>query len=186
MIVTTTPARISSHIRKLCARLGIGWKPQFIQVAPRHDSGHLDCFNDVQRHISENGGSIVHGWLLWEWPNVLVEAEFHAVWKSPDGKLLDVSEKPQGETTILFVEDKTRIFTGSSVDNVRMAVGNDPRIMEFIAGKEQFHRMFQKEFGDFVGEVVVEGELALLHDALGVLANDILLSSLQRGGGVAS
>lgn len=173
MTATTTPARITTHIHKLCRRLGLGWKPQFVPVLERNDSGFRDCFNDVQRHIAENGGSIVYGWLLWEWPGILVEAEFHAVWQSPEGELLDVSEKPCGETTVLFIKDPTRVFSGRRVDNVRLAVGKDPRISELISGHEHFNHLLQQRHGDEVGEIHLDEELSLLAQALAVLANQL-------------
>ena len=167
MAATRTPRTINSHIRRLCARLGIGWKPQYLPVIARADSGFLDCFSDVARQVAEHGGAIVCGWQLWEFPRILVEAEFHAVWRRPNGALVDVQHKLDGEREILFVEDRTRTFTGVRVDNVRLAVGKDPLIAEFIAGNEEFQRVFNERHGGKPpGLVKLEPDLARMYKAL--------------------
>jgi hypothetical protein len=44
------------------------------------------------------------GWRFWEWPDVFMEAEFHAVWQMPDGGLQDPTPNEWGEPKIRFVE----------------------------------------------------------------------------------
>ncbi|WP_434729570.1 hypothetical protein [Rhizobium binae] len=57
--------------------------------------------------IQQDGGTPLHVWTIWELPDALWTAEFHVVWKAPDGSLVDVTPKPDGETSILFVPDDT-------------------------------------------------------------------------------
>jgi len=59
-------------------------------------------------HVEEQGGAVQHGWALWEWPRVMVEAEFHAVWRSPDGSRLDVTPREDSQQRILFVSHAER------------------------------------------------------------------------------
>jgi hypothetical protein len=75
---------------------------------------------------------VLFGWQLWEWPNVLIEAEFHAVWHAPDGRLIDVTPKTDNEEKILFVADKQRVYCGISVDNVRVALRDDLLVHHLI------------------------------------------------------
>ena len=72
------------------------------------------------------------GWQLWEWPRVLVEAEFHAVWLSPQGRMVEITPKPHGETSILFVPDGRCRYRGEVVDNIRMALHDDQLVEHFI------------------------------------------------------
>jgi len=143
--MTTTPKSISPEIRRLCEKIGGLDEPVYLQVSPRSDSGIKDCFIDVQNQVSEHGGSIQHGWVLWEWAGIYVEGEFHAVWRKPDGQMLDVQEKPDGEQRILFAPDSRRVFEGVRVDNIRMAVGRDPRIKEWIAIVEKFDKIVSRD-----------------------------------------
>ena len=65
------------------------------------------CADGVLEKLNHDSGSIVFGWTIWEWPQVLLTAEFHAVWESPSYELLDITPKPQGETSIIFIPDRT-------------------------------------------------------------------------------
>ena len=62
----------------------------------------------------------------------MVEAEFHAVWKSPEGKLVEVTPKPHREVRILFVPDPRRTCQGLAIDNVRKPLRDDQMIRHFI------------------------------------------------------
>lgn len=37
------------------------------------------------------GGRLITGWGIWQWDNILVEAEAHAIWESPDNQLIDIT-----------------------------------------------------------------------------------------------
>jgi hypothetical protein len=87
----------------------------------------------VDAKVERDGGSSVHGWRIWEWPHVLVEAEFHAVWQSPGGELVEISPPPDRETTILFVPDLRRRYQGVAIDNVRVPLRDEALIHDFIA-----------------------------------------------------
>lgn len=165
MTMTTTPQSINRHVLALCARLGATEPPIYVDVQPRSDSGFADCFNDVVRHVEESGGTRLHGWQIWEWPGVLVEAEFHAVWQKPDGSLADVQSKPDGETRILFVPQANLEFNGVRRDNVRHAIGKDPLIQMFIQTQNRFFKLFQQRYGNPVGEVHLDSELSqIMHE----------------------
>lgn len=177
MVATTTPNGVNKHIRELCRRLDVDSDPRFLPVLARDDSGLGDCFNDVKRHVVEHGGSLVHGWMLWEWPGVLVEAEFHGVWRSPSGELIDVTKKGDGETEILFVPDEVRIYEGSRIDNVRHAVGKNPKIQTFIQTQNRFYKLFSERHGNLVGEVELDDELAEMAYRNALLAEELATSS---------
>jgi len=173
--MTTTPVRSTTHIRKLCARLGIGWKPAHIQVQARDNSDLCDCFADVERQVTEHGGELVVGWLIWEWSPILVEAEFHAVWKSPTGELIDVSNKLDSETVVMFVQDNIRTYTVRRVDNVRIPIGKEKIIADFILKKENFFNLFEAIHGNAVGDVHLTGELAHMQTELEALTAQLLI-----------
>lgn len=43
---------------------------------------------------AEHGGRAVSGWRVMVWPGLYVMAHTHTVWERPDGRLVDVAEKP--------------------------------------------------------------------------------------------
>lgn len=134
---TRTPTRTSDAISKLAASLVAQPQLQFVEHRPRGDGVHFECYDTVARQVEEQGGRVQYGWAIWEWPHTLVEAEFHAVWESPEGALLDVSPRPDSAEGILFLPDPARTFAGRAIDNVRHPLRADPRVHEFIAMAEQ-------------------------------------------------
>jgi hypothetical protein len=178
----TTPSHISADIRRLCRKIGDIGEPIFVDVSALPDSSGADCFIDVQKQVQAYGGSIQHGWTIWDWPGISVEGEFHAVWKKPDGQLLDITKKFDGETRILFAPDPTRVFSNRRVDTVRMAVGKDPRIKEWF----DIHERLQKIIGDMMRGVpfgtplVLKGKAYDLHERAAQLQNELLHSRDAR------
>ena len=73
------------------------------------------------------------GWQVWEWPGLYLEAEFHAVWRSPSGQLIDLTPKEMPIHKILFLEDPVRIYGGRRRRNEMQALSPDPAIADFIA-----------------------------------------------------
>jgi hypothetical protein len=59
----------------------------------------------IRKKIGEAGGSIRFGWRLRQWPDVLLTAEFHAVWVDPDGTMRDITPAITVGDTSLFVPD---------------------------------------------------------------------------------
>lgn len=52
-----------------------------------------NCYWNVANVVEESGGCIEFGWVFFYWPNLYLEAMHHAVWRHPDGRLIDVTEK---------------------------------------------------------------------------------------------
>lgn len=142
----TSPDRITVHVRKLCRKLGNVGEPVFVDVHPRLDSDVNDCFCDVERQVAEAGGSVQYGWLIWEMPGVFIEGEFHAVWKKPDGVLLDVSFKRDGETKVCFVSDNERMFKEQRVPTIRHAISDDPLVKRFITISSRFQSNVARKY----------------------------------------
>lgn len=143
-IITRAPKQISGPILELARHLVPGESLTFLDIRPREDGIPNECFGTVERQVHDAGGSVQHGWAIWEWPNVMVEAEFHAVWRAPNGSLIDVTPRTDTETHILFLPDPNRKFEGNSIDNVRMPLRNDPRIHEFIKLAKQKYEILNR------------------------------------------
>jgi hypothetical protein len=81
----------------------------FTDISPNYLPRYcLNNCEDVHRNL---GYEIVYGWMLWELPAAeFIEAEFHAVVKDRKS-LLDITQRADGENTILFVPDPTRVAT---------------------------------------------------------------------------
>jgi hypothetical protein len=140
MLMMTTPAEIGDTVSLLTEQFGLAdavWVP----VRPRKDSVVQDCYKDVERQVAEFGGEIVYGWEVWEWPRIMIAAEFHAVWRSPTGELSDVTIKPDGEQQIVFIPDASRTYNARQIDNLRLALWDHNLVHEFIKVCEQLYRL---------------------------------------------
>lgn len=132
MYTTTTPVRIDAPVRRLIDTVTPGGHARYLRVQPEPGATVNGCFSNVHAKAARDGGRRLCGWQLWEWPGVLVEAEFHAVWLSPAGEMVEITPKPHGESTILFVPDARRAYRGEVVDNVRIALHEDQLVQHFI------------------------------------------------------
>jgi len=129
---TTTPSEISKAIIKLGTRLVS--KPQFtfVDIVPEMYSIKNECYNNVEYKVKEDGGKIQYGWQIWEWPSVYIEAEFHAIWISPNNDLLDITPKDYDVTKILFLTDLIRKYENRTIDNVRLPLKDDKLIKDYL------------------------------------------------------
>ncbi|WP_147461888.1 MULTISPECIES: SEC-C metal-binding domain-containing protein [Pseudomonas syringae group] len=82
---TVAPVGLQQRIRDFCKRISSD-QPLLLSVKPESFSRIAECFDNVASKIEKEGGEVVYGWLIWDWPEVFTEAEFHAVWKSPEGQ----------------------------------------------------------------------------------------------------
>jgi hypothetical protein len=112
----------------LCEQISPGVDPVFIPITPSADCEPLDCFECVKHKVEMEGGRIQLGWAIWEWPNVFIEAEHHAVYEPPAGSpWLDIT--PPVEPQIrrrLFLADNRAVYDfeneGVLKDNIRVAL----------------------------------------------------------------
>ena len=118
-----------------------------------------DCFGVVSEYVAGGFGEQVIGWAIWEWPRVYIEAEFHAVWQHPVGRLVDITPKMPPIPRILFLPDPNREYVGGQVENVLQARRRDPTIERFI---ERAHLIFLErnkgELAEKHGEIPVSEE----------------------------
>jgi len=125
----TTPRRISEKIADYCKEL-TGNEASYHAVTPDSSSIVGLCFHNVEDHINQFGGEVQYGWAIWEFPNIFLTAEFHAV-VNQDGKFIDVTPQSLGEKRILFTPSdspKPTAFT----ENEFLPLVNHPMIEKFI------------------------------------------------------
>ncbi len=49
------------------------------------------CYQNARQQVLKYGGTVELGWQLLIWPGRFVKALHHAVWKNPEGNLIDVT-----------------------------------------------------------------------------------------------
>jgi len=138
---TRTPPVVDKYVKRLIAKVAPGQDPIRLRVTPAENAILGECFGNVAARVAANGGELVYGWQIWTWPHVLVEAEFHAVWRSSSGDLRDITPKHGGDREILFVPDPRRVYKGVPIDNVRIAIRDDLVVRDFIEAAEKMTRL---------------------------------------------
>lgn len=145
------PPLEAQRVQTFCAEVSPGSQPVLVSCRPRFDRAANECFSIVEEQIAANGGSMAVGWAIWEWPGVFIEAEYHAVWKSPDGQLLDLTVRTLLASNILFLADPLREYHGRQIDNVRKPLVRDNDLVRFLF-------IFRRHF-----EIMNLGDLAFQH-----------------------
>lgn len=128
-----TPAEITAQVRELIEQIVPGGQPVYVVVEPLDDAPADECFPLVDALVKRHGGEAVTGWALWEFPTLFVEAEFHCVWRMPDGRLVDMAPKQSPTQRVLFLPDPTRIYEGRQVNNVRRPLRHDPVLLAYLS-----------------------------------------------------
>ena len=103
----TTPPKITPMILDCCKTLNSQILPFYVDVIPDPDAIMNECFPNVQRKIARGGGTYMTGWTIWQWANIMIEAEAHSIWKNENGKMIDITPHSHQERQILFVPDKS-------------------------------------------------------------------------------
>lgn len=132
MIRETTPARITQVIIDFCASITSDSSPEYIDVFPAPWAALNECFNNVYRMVKQYGGSMISGWAVWQRGNMLLDAEAHAIWRAPDGKLIDITPHSYNEKRILFLFDSSVCYQGITIPSHRQALTDSPLVAEFI------------------------------------------------------
>lgn len=156
MYLMYPPKKIEEHVSTFCTGLNSNNQPVFLNVVPDKGALGLDCFVNVKKRIDKNGGDIVYGWSIWEWPGVMIESEFHAIWKKPNSELIDITPNSFNFNQILFLPDETLEYTGIQVNNIRIPLAEDKDIEEFI---DISNKMFDE---------INKGDLKYQHGAISV------------------
>ena len=172
---TVAPVGLPQRILDFCKTISIE-QPVLLSVTPEPFSQVAECFNNVAMQVESEGGEAVHGWLIWDWPAVFTEAEFHAIWKSPAGTLKDITPTFDGEQQVVFLPDHSRSFLGRRVDSIRVPANENKMIKDFIGLCEAYHL----RFGQVRDGAQLEGLEANLYTGA-AQAKEFLLDAIRAG-----
>lgn len=169
--ITDTPAA-----RALCEELVPGAAPGLVEVNPPPWAKTNDCFPTVVRVIEEFGGTMECGWTLWETlPGVMIEAEFHAVWKSDEGHRVDVTPKAFRVDRIAFLPDPTLVYEGRQIDNVRRPLVDDVLVARLINEAEAYYEATNRgDLADYHGMLKLTPEMKAIRTRMAQLHLKIL------------
>ncbi len=152
-IQTQVPESTSPEVIAFCKEISPSRKPIYLKIKKEASATTLNCFDNVQNKANQNGGKVRFGWIIWEWKDIMIEAEFHAVWMDSNGQLVDITPNGYGFKRILFLIDDNKIYEGEQVNNIRKALSDDPLIDEYIKLNDKLFclmniGMYQDRYGE--------------------------------------
>jgi hypothetical protein len=157
-----TPAELSPALVSLCQEIVPGGTPIYVDVHPVQGQPSNECFPIVEDRVRREGGGAVCGWSLWEMPTVFIEAEFHAVWRSPSNELFDIAMKKRPTQRILFLADPRRRYEGHQINNIRKPLNRHPAVVGFLnTFDEEFDLMNRGERAYQHGDIILDDDEAL-------------------------
>lgn len=121
--------------------LKLGGAPLSVPVVPSPGARLLQCFWNVRDLVAQKGGEAVYGWQVSEWSGVLYQCEHHAVWRRPDGVLVDPTPNEEGETHSIFIPRGDMPFTGWQIPTRRIPISTDVKVMTFCFVSDEADRL---------------------------------------------
>ena len=144
-ILATTPAGITSQIETLCHEIAPDQRPTFVEHRPPPNALPRECFFKVARQVEREGGRLLFGWAIWEWPGVFIEAEHHSIWDSGDA-LIDITPHECPTNGVLFLPDPSAQYDfehHTRRDNFRRALTDAPAVQDWLDASERFQRRLE-------------------------------------------
>lgn len=145
------------HVLDFCQHLSPNATPMYLvpQLEPSDKAN--ECFINVQRRIDRDGGDMVCGYAIWEIPSVLIEGEFHGVWRTKTGEVIDVSPLATQDPHRTFLPAPDLKWEDHQRDNVRKPLVDDPRVRDYIKAHEAHYQMLNRgDRREQFGEVCVD------------------------------
>ena len=136
----TTPQVVSQEIGKFCEGIVPGGVPAFVPVKPVAGAEINRCHVNVAEHVLEHGGDAVFGWIIWQ-SQVLLHAEAHCNWRSPQGEMIDITPKDDCEAQVLFLSDPNMKWQGRMIPSRRVARNQWLSVSKLIHLHEQIDQL---------------------------------------------
>jgi hypothetical protein len=128
----TVAAIENNKLADLFKLIGCPDAPVIVQMELSENYPKNECFDNVSAKVTALGGDRVAGWSIWQ-HDYMLEAEYHAVWRSPEGQLMDITPKNLPFEQIIFAEDPARPYEGIQLDNIRLNTTPNQLVDDFIA-----------------------------------------------------
>lgn len=131
-VILGPPETIDAATLAFCATIA-PHAPVYVPVEPQPHGKVAYCFDNSVKQAEMHGGEAAYGWAIWRWPGRWFEAEHHAVWRRPDGSLLDVTPQLGDPVRILFLPDPDKVFDPEKYRrNIMAPDAGNPLAAEYI------------------------------------------------------
>jgi len=160
-------AHDAPHTQEFCRNVVTNGAPINVTCRPLPNYPENECFPIVEEYVADNGGERIIGWAIWERRGVFIEAEFHAIWRSPEGENIDIVPRLFPVDSITFLPDPNKRYVGLQVDNVRKPLVKDNDVIRYLyLFKRKFEIMNSGDLAGQYGRIAIpkkfEREFAML------------------------
>ena len=171
-LIPVIPDKDDLFLNKLIDQIGLDAEPVIVKIMPYPGALVSECFPNVDQRIAQDGGTRVTGWQVWKTKN-LIEAEFHAVWKTDENELIDVTPKIVPLQEILFIEDYNRPYEGIPVDNYRINISGNSLADDLIFVSETIFEIENRGSRAYSRELQLSGEESKIWEELNIMKMSI-------------
>ncbi|RYE02238.1 MAG: hypothetical protein EOP61_09075 [Sphingomonadales bacterium] len=131
-VILGPPAEVDAATLAFCATIS-PHTPFYVPVDPQPHAKVAYCFDNSVQQAEMHGGEAAYGWAIWRWPGRWFEAEHHAVWRRPDGRLVDVTPQLGSPGRVLFLPDPEKVYNPDTyLRNEMAADSGNPLASEYI------------------------------------------------------
>ena len=165
--IPLTPVKDAASVKALLKVMNTNLEPVYVKSRPNQTDLQNECFPMVEKYVQENGGERILGWAISELPYLFIQAEFHAVWKSPSGELLDLNPRPLKTENILFLEDSNLVYDGCQKNSIHIPLTNHGVVRELIKVLDKHFEFTNRgERKNEYGELTVKDAEAIEYEGL--------------------
>ena len=136
-----TPREISPLVFEACRVAVTNSNPVHVPVRLETYSKDEDCHRNVTEKVRRDGGRACYGWVIWEIPDWEIQLEFHSVWQSNQGRLVDLSPPLHGGPEVLFLPDPIRVYEGRNISTIHHPYDASERCRAYVDVADKINRL---------------------------------------------
>jgi len=134
------PKGLHTYVMDFCRSIS-SEQPAFIPIRSEKGGIENECIWNVRHQVEKSGGQMILGWNVSEWYGIMLEASFHAVWRTPSGELIDVTPNEANKDRSLFLPDAKLVYEEKQIDSILHPLISDDRLNEFISNQHEIFRL---------------------------------------------
>lgn len=140
--------QVHSILDAFCCEINPQAKYIRVPVIPELEASNGNCSKNVLAKVAKSGGQLITGWdISWECDG-LIEAEWHSVWQSPDGELVDITPRNDNQRESIFIPEPGEAFPLNFIPNLRLAIQDTPRSRALFKLSEMQDRIKEASWCD--------------------------------------
>ncbi|ELB2831235.1 hypothetical protein PUT72_09020 [Vibrio alginolyticus] len=148
-----------------------------VPIQPESFSQLNYCYNNVQKHLENNAGTMVFGGITSVWGNLVLRLTAHVVVQKPDGKLVCVSPSALNAKKVKFIPDPeiSVLIKNGRMPIKHMAIKEHELVQQVLDIEAEFEALHLSGAGAMTAQVANEFDFrrALAYSKLEKLAQEV-------------